>query len=94
MCAGSSSGSGASRKADSDEELSRWRHLLCYALVLGLPVFFLHLAMSFMNSSDKNRSSNFFMIPVPHLCGGTGITTGQAIMVVFNIPMLFIVGYR
>jgi cation transport ATPase len=90
---------------DGEDELDGWWKLMCFSLFFGVPVLFLHLAMAIMKSrsmstmhmtgeDSANASNNFFMHPVPLLCHGTGITTGQAIMVSLNLPVLFIVGGR
>ena len=63
-----------------------WSKLLFAAVVLGVPVMILHMSSTCFSSIKK-------LTMQPAACGG-GVTLGQLVMVLLNIPLQFGVGYR
>ena len=63
-----------------------WSRLLLAAVILGVPVMLLHM------SAMYSASVHLFVMK-PAACSG-GVTAGQMIMVLLNVPLQFGVGYR
>jgi Cu+-exporting ATPase len=74
------------RNKSSNEEVHQWFNLLCIAMVFGLPVLALHLAMS-------HYDSVMMMLDMPAICGDA-VSRSQVIMLILNTPLQFGVGYR
>ena len=68
------------------EDLLIWSRLLLIAVILGIPVMLLH-----MSSTYYSVIKHF--VKIPAACGG-GVTAGQVVMVILNVPLQFGVGYR
>lgn len=75
-----------SAHAAEEDGLSEWYFPLIVSLVLGIPVMGLHLSMT----SSKQV---MMMFDVPAACDG-GVTLMQAVMLLLNLPILLVVGYR
>lgn len=67
-------------------DLVAWSRLLFAALILGVPVMILHMSTSCFTSVKR-------LSMLPAACGG-GVTFGQVVMVLLNVPLQFGVGYR
>ena len=68
------------------DDLMIWSRLLLAAVLLGVPVMILHIT-----SMSLNYVKSTMMRPA--LCSG-GVTLGQAVMLILNVPLQFGVGYR
>lgn len=67
-------------------ELAEWYNMLVVALLFGGPVFLLHLSL--------HLSSSIHMLMMGHqICDGA-IPLYQSLMLVMNLPILLIVGFR
>lgn len=79
-------GKGDSADAAEEDGLAEWYFPLIVSVVLGVPVMTLHLSMS-------SSSAVMMMFDMPAACHG-GVRLMQAIMLLLNLPILLIVGYR
>ena len=71
---------------DGHRDVRAWGWVLAFALLFGLPVMALHIG-----ASSSTRLHLTLMRPV--LCSG-GISAGQVIMLLLNVPLQFGVGFR
>jgi len=74
-----------SNQDETDGDLKEWTRLLFIALFLGIPVLILHMMMG--------STTAMMVLNRDALCDG-GITFGQTLNVMLNVPMQVIVGYR
>ena len=72
------------------DDSNAWSCLLVVALVFGLPVMALHLAMTMSPQAMMLLDAPLTLLGV---CSG-GVTAGQAAMLLLNLPLQFVVGYR
>lgn len=68
------------------DDLMIWSRLLLAAVLLGVPVMILHI-------SSMSLAYVKMTMMKPAMCSG-GVTLGQVVMVILNVPLQFGVGYR
>jgi P-type Cu+ transporter len=83
---GSSDGGGDGDMDAGSAEMAEWYFPLLVSLVLGVPVMVMHLAMT-------NSDEVMMLFDQPAACHG-GVNRMQLVMLLLNLPILVIVGYR